>query len=51
MGSRIIRKIREVLEGTHLVLKEAVASFLRDGDLEKAATLAFYGFLSLIPCD
>ena len=49
MGRRIIRKIREVLEGTHLVLKEAVASFLRDGDFDKSATMAFYGFLSLIP--
>ena len=45
----ISRKLREIWEGGCLVLLESVGSFLRNDCLERAATLAYCGFLSLIP--
>ena len=42
-------KIGDVIRTVELVSLESFKSFLKNDDLQKAATMAFYGFLAIIP--
>ena len=45
----MVRRVREIWDSLRLVANESAGSFFRNDDLQKSATLAFYGFLALIP--
>ena len=42
-------RARDLAANSWLVLRESVTSFLANSGFERAATISFYGFLSLIP--